>query len=427
MTDSADQSKKEKVKPLTYKTINVDNIVSSNFEDPTIGNASQQISFVKYNENQGKPDTDFIIQTPWIKLEVHGIPPAGDDPNLFFKSDDDVDFMKLPLMDEMPKSSNTDSNDKKKKDKNNNNDVKKTTYLQYASREEYVKEMAKFVKKLKEIDTKLGSKEFKVEKFGAENADSYEYMPIVRISPPNAKKKKVVGKNNDKKKNNNSMYEQLDPYTIKYMKTKFNYKYPKFDFNKDNKNKTKSKKKKTDDSDDDDDESEKKNSKNTYKKGSTDGKQFSTMVYKRIQVKGKKTKKEDLKVSGVGDLRKKMPFKSEIRLLIICNKMWAKTSPDKYQKYEYGPALKILFIEVIPTVTQTRAEVTIDNIPSSDDEDDGPPSDSDDATDTKSKKKPSKKKSDDDDDDDDDDDETEKPKPKSKPSKKEESEEEDSD
>jgi len=104
---------------------------------------------------------------------------------------------------------------------------------------------------------------------------------------------------------------------------------------------------------------------------------FSTLVYRRIEApnnkndKTKKPKREELPVHNVKDLKDKMPFQSEVRFLIVVNKLWAKTKPDKYGKYEYGPAVKILYIEVIPSIMSgTSQKVSEKNVISSDEDDD---------------------------------------------------------
>ena len=94
----------------------------------------QNIAYPRY-QNEGAP---LMLQGPWIKMNTYGVPRAGE----YYKTDNDRAFIKIPL-----DITNEETNE--------------------------------FYEKLKQIDNKFNSKEFKTKMFGAK-ASKYKYVPIVR-------------------------------------------------------------------------------------------------------------------------------------------------------------------------------------------------------------------------------------------------------
>ena len=94
----------------------------------------QNIAYPRY-QNEGAP---LMLQGPWIKMNTYGVPRAGE----YYKTDNDRAFIKIPL-----DITNEETNE--------------------------------FYEKLKQIDNKFNSKEFKTKMFGTK-ASKYKYVPIVR-------------------------------------------------------------------------------------------------------------------------------------------------------------------------------------------------------------------------------------------------------
>ncbi len=94
----------------------------------------QNIAYPRY-QNEGAP---LMLQGPWIKMNTYGVPRAGE----YYKTDNDRAFIKIPL-----DITNEETNE--------------------------------FYQKLKQIDDKFNSKEFKTKMFGVKSS-KYKYVPIVR-------------------------------------------------------------------------------------------------------------------------------------------------------------------------------------------------------------------------------------------------------
>jgi hypothetical protein len=399
-TEKTKSVQDERVKPIVPESFDIKRLIETNFEDIP-RNKAQRVAFVRYTDPVFG-ENSFICQTPWFEYNVHGIPMLGE----FYPTDDDRDFMKVPL-----------------DDKNN-------------------KKMKPFIGMLSQIDKKYSSDKWKEKQFKKEGVKNHMYKSIVRMPQP--RQEKVTGKD-DNKKQSESKFKKIDSSTVKFCKAKFNFEYPtSFNSTKDPKkgDKQPEKKKKKAESDDEDESEGTKKSKKTVATDRT----VSTLIFHRtLDKKTKEKKRIPVPVKTMTDVAKAIPFGSTVRLIMMCNKMWEMKTRDGYGNHQYGPSFKILLAEVKLSGKGNKNNITIDNILSDSDDDEGleessdpkknkdsdddnDENDSDEETTKKSKKqakKVSKKDSDDDDDDDDNDDSPKKT--VSKKSKKKDSDDDDED
>ena len=413
-----EEQPKKNLTPIVPNEFNIKNLEFGDFEESSF-NKAQNLSMPKYTDPE-VGERPLIIQTPWLPFNVHGITRKSE----FYKTDDDRDFLKIPL------------------------DVKRVPKAQLL-RDNV----------LLPIDKKLGSKDFKVEKFGADGVDDHIYRPIVRLpvipKQPKGSKPYVP----PPPKPGNAKYEKIDKMKVEFFKAKLSYKYPSKSEIEEGKKKDKKSKKKDDsdeDSDKDDSDSDAKSKKKKGKKGKDDDEEeggdgerkkfkinkdrvMNTKIVHRIGGKS-----IVIPCKNISDIEKACPFGSTVRYVVRMGKVGVMKSADNYGNYPYNAGWTLLLMQIKPREGSGGAAMEInENSLAIDSEDDdeiksekkskkGKKGKNDSDSDAKSKKNDKNKKKQLDSDEsseetpkpkkkptkDSDDSEDEKPKPKPKPKKK---------
>lgn len=230
----------------------------------------QNIAYPRYQDD-GAP---LMLQGPWIKMNTYGVPRAGE----YYKTDNDRAFIKIPL------------------DTTN-------------------EEINEFYQKLKQIDDKFNSKEFKTKMFSSK-ASKYKYVPIVR--------EPVEDEEMDDE--NKKKYPRPP-----YMKVKLDTTYP-------------------------------------------DAK-VKTQVYTSIMKDGKR-EREKQTVSTVDEFASVVRFLSTIRPIVRPVKGWCEKKVRQGNDYmQYGITFKLIKVEVEPaegTTNNLSQYMNNDAFIDSDDDEDAP-------------------------------------------------------
>ena len=122
---------------VLYNELQVDRIAFTVLKDQK--SDDEVVAFPKYNHPELGENQHLLIQFPWIKITAHGVPTLGK----YYKADEDRDFIKIPLDNNIPES-------------------------------------AKLSEVLKNIDAHISSEEF-ASKFLGSKWKKYKYIPIFRI------------------------------------------------------------------------------------------------------------------------------------------------------------------------------------------------------------------------------------------------------
>ena len=426
------ENDKKKTPPIIPNKFDKDLLDFGNFESSDF-NKGQDLSMPKYNDPD-HGERSLVVQTPWMCHNVHGIPMLGE----FYPTDDDRDFLKIPL------------------DYVRNDKIKPLRNM------------------LLDIDKKLCSNDFKKEKFGDndEPLDNYTYRPIVRL-PKIIKNKKGTQapppKPAKKIKEGQVQYEKIDNKKVEFLKAGLSYDYSKKssddESEKKSKKNNKKKSKKGSDSDSESESESEKSDSDEKKKGKKSKFKFNknrTMNTRILHYDASTKKNTPIPCKNMTDIEKAMPFGSWVRYVIRMNKVGVMKSSDEYGKYPYNAGWKVLLIQIKPRESSGISEqINEDNLNTdSDDQEEitskskdkkkskkdkkkSKESDSEDEEDNKKKKSKSKNKKLDDDDEDSDgdkkaknkknnkkkdsDDESEDEKPKKKNNKKKDSDDESED
>jgi hypothetical protein len=126
-------------KTITYKEFNPENLTFTKFEENDRSNG-QLVSYPRY-VHQGR-EVRIEIQTPWIDLDMYGVPTLNEKTKNYYKSDKDRAHLRLPL------------------------DLSKPDIFEFAE-------------KIKIIDA-INSDPENVKKLLGKNAKKYTYQPIFR-------------------------------------------------------------------------------------------------------------------------------------------------------------------------------------------------------------------------------------------------------
>jgi hypothetical protein len=399
MSDTENNKKpKADIKPITPDDFDIKRLDESDFQDIEYVE-SQLLASVNYKNKNSDVDEKLIFVTPWVKHNVHGIPKIHEK---YYPTDEKRSFIKFPLD------------------------------------EKNVPAVKPLINMLKKVDKRYDSKEWKQKKFGSD--DNYTYSALVRKPKP-PKTPVVKGKEKEQKKPEKKFDNGIDYLNTLFFRGKFTYDYSQSKNTsskgkkKDSDKEKNKKKKKSDDSDSDDESSPKDDTKRP----------LNVRVYHTTIDKGKK-KRKIVPVKTMTDVYNALPWNSEYRMVGELYRMWQNKQTDTYEKYLYGPTVKVLVLEIKPAKGGPASNNSDKIMLSSDDESDdnmknnkkSAKNDSDvsdddsnkssknkltnNDSDSKKKKKPAnddsdddknKKKQDDDDsnDDDDDDDDKKKKKP----------------
>ena len=205
----------------------------------------QLVSYPSYN------GASLYLQLPWVKLYTYGIPRLGE----YYKTDDDRAHLRVPL----------DLN---------------------------VPEIVDFVNKIKAVDAKFSSDEYKEKLFG-KKAKKYTYSPIYREG-------QAPEEDSDEEDNKKSKPKAPRP---PYLKLKFDLTWP--------------------------------------------DKKVKTTVFESIlNTTTNKRDRKKIEVSTIDDAANALRYMSTVRPITRCVKLWAHN--DKKKDPQYGLTFKLIKVEVEP-------------------------------------------------------------------------------
>jgi len=207
----------------------------------------QLVSYPSYNGGS------LYLQLPWVKLYTYGIPRLGE----FYKTDDDRSHLRIPLDLSIP-------------------------------------EIADFVNKIKAIDAKFSSEEYKDKLFG-KKAKKYTYSPIYREGQP----QEEDSDDDDDTKKSKAKAAPRPPY----LKVKFDLTWP-------------------------------------------DKKVKTTIFESNLNTSTNKRDRKKLDVSTIDEAANALRYMSTVRPIAWCVKLWAHN--DKKKDPQYGLTFKLIKIEVEP-------------------------------------------------------------------------------
>ena len=241
---------------MTTKFTDVD-VSRLNFTDFEENQRSkgQKISYPRYTHPDNGAEVPLFIQFPWIDLKSYGVPKLGE----YYADDSQRSFVKLPLDQSIP-------------------------------------EIKQLSDKLRAIDEKLGSEEFKTKMFGTK-ASKYEYQAVFRLPPE---------EDEDTKKEAKKDYGPKHPY----MKLKVDTTYP------DN--------------------------------------QVKTIIFNSVLKDGKRVRTKVDGVKTIDDFASHVCWMSRVHPVVRPVKLWAQ-APSKKDP-TYGLTFKIAKTEVEPP-TKTNSNV----------------------------------------------------------------------
>ena len=207
----------------------------------------QLVSYPSYNSGS------LYLQFPWIKLYTYGIPRLGE----YYKTDDDRSHLRLPLDLTIP-------------------------------------EIADFVNKIKAIDAKFSSDEYKEKLFG-KKAKKYTYSPIYREG-------QAPEEDSDEEDTTKAAKAKAPPRPP-YIKLKFDLTWP--------------------------------------------DKKVKTTVFESIlNTTTTKRDRKKIDVSTIDDMANAIRYMSSVRSIARCVKLWAHN--DKKKDPQYGLTFKLIKVEVEP-------------------------------------------------------------------------------
>ncbi len=205
----------------------------------------QLVSYPSYNGGS------LYLQLPWVKLFTYGIPRLGE----YYKTDDDRSHLRVPLDLSVP-------------------------------------EIVDFVNKIKAVDAKFSSEEYKEKLFG-KKAKKYTYSPIYREG-------QVQDDDSDEEDSKNTKPKAPRP---PYLKLKFDLSWP--------------------------------------------DKKVKTTIFESIlnETTNKRDRKK-LDVSTIDEAANALRYMSTVRPIARCVKLWAHN--DKKKDPQYGLTFKLIKVEVEP-------------------------------------------------------------------------------
>lgn len=240
-----------------YLDFEVERLDFEKFDDSANNTRSkgQRISFPRYTHPKYGSDFTLFIQFPWVHMSSYGIPRKGE----YYLEDYQRTFIKLPL-------------------------------------DQSIDEIREFSNRIKLVDQKLGSNEFKVKMFGEKAAAKYNYQPIFRL--PQDEDDEDNDANNNKK-NIKKDYGPRHPY----MKLKIDTNYE-------------------------------------------DGK-IKTRVFNSVLDESEKRVRTKVdNIETLDDMASHVCYLSKIRPIARPIKLWAQ--PTKNKDPTYGLTFKIMKVEVEP-------------------------------------------------------------------------------
>ena len=159
---------------IDVATFDINSLEVSDFKETSF-NKAQNVAMILYNKQK------FIIQSPWMLYNVHGIKPFGE----YIKNDDDRNFIRIPLdVDNFPK-------------------------------------LKIFKNKIAEIDKLFDSNDFKTKFFTSKNVKNHKYGKLIRMCE---KSDNYIAKP-AKLDKNGVPYKSVDMFTVPYITGKLNYDY----------------------------------------------------------------------------------------------------------------------------------------------------------------------------------------------------------
>ena len=159
---------------IDVATFDVNSLEVSDFRETSF-NKAQNVALVLYNKKK------MLMQTPWMKYNVHGIKPFGE----YVKNDNDRDFIRIPL------------------------DVDNFSKLEV------------FKDKIAEIDKLFDLNDFKTKYFTSKNVKNHKLGKLIRMCE---KSDNYIAKPT-KLDRNGVTYKSVDMFTVPYITGKLNYDY----------------------------------------------------------------------------------------------------------------------------------------------------------------------------------------------------------
>nr|AEX62942.1 hypothetical protein mv_R738 [Moumouvirus Monve] len=242
---TSSDNKKPPVPIYRYKNVNFNNVLVSELERKP---KAQPLCYLNYKDEK-HGDTKLLVQSDKLKITDHGIPGIHEQ---YYPDDSKREFIKVPL--------------------DNGQDA-----------------CRKLRKHFEEADQFFGSNKLRKKIFG-NNADQYQYQPIIRTPQE---------QNNDEKKNKSGE----DKPKHDFVKLKFNM------------------------------------------AGSGESRVNRTKLF---QIKSEK-EKEPINADTITEVANHIRFQSEIKFIFYYVKIWANSSKTQgLNKYLYGVGLKVMAIEFVP-------------------------------------------------------------------------------
>ncbi|AGC01838.1 hypothetical protein H012_gp625 [Acanthamoeba polyphaga moumouvirus] len=261
---TSSDNKKPPVPIYRYKNVNFNNVLVSELERKP---KAQPLCYLNYKDEK-HGDTKLLVQSDKLKITDHGIPGIHEQ---YYPDDSKREFIKVPL--------------------DNGQDA-----------------CRKLRKHFEEADQFFGSNKLRKKIFG-NNADQYQYQPIIRTPQE---------QNNDEKKNKSGE----DKPKHDFVKLKFNM------------------------------------------AGSGESRVNRTKLF---QIKSEK-EKEPINADTITEVANHIRFQSEIKFIFYYVKIWANSSKTQgLNKYLYGVGLKVMAIEFVPNKGKG---IDIDNLEFDESDDD---------------------------------------------------------
>lgn len=315
---------KADIKPITPDDFDIKRLDESDFQEIEYVD-SQLLATINYKNKNNDVDEKLIFVTPWVKHNVHGIPKIHEK---YYPTDEKRSFIKFPLD------------------------------------EKNIPAVKPLINMLKKVDKRYDSEEWKQKKFGSDN--NYTYSALVRKPKP-PKTPVVKGKEKEQKKPEKKFDNGIDYLNTLFFRGKFTYDYSqskntsskdkKKDSDKKEKNK---KKKKSGDSDSDDESSPKDDTKRP----------LNVRVYHTTTDNEGNKIRDIVPVKTMTDVYNALPWNSEYRMVGELYRMWQNKQTDTYEKYLYGPTVRVLVLEIKPAKGSPASSNSDKIMLSSDDESD---------------------------------------------------------